>query len=169
MEQAVPHASERALARVKPFLSEFTKMFVAAFLSAVLAGAFTYVYSRKLQAEASVQQQYVASVQDFAATGGRVDAAITNLADAAVDQDSVAEAKKEARQAIASHAAATLALEPIIGKGNVEAYMLGIADMRTLVDATGDVPAATRASKGRFALIDNRNVIIAEARRNIYE
>jgi hypothetical protein len=47
--------------------------------------------------------------------------------------------------------------------------MSGVADMRVLVDSTGDVPAAARASKGRFALIDNRNKVIAEARHNIYE
>jgi predicted ArsR family transcriptional regulator len=143
-------------------------MVIAAFLGAVLAALFTYYITHKLNNESSVQQQYVASVQDFAATGARVDAAVTDLADATVDKEGVDQAKKEARQAIAAHAAATLALRPIIGKGNVQAYMQGVAQLRQLVDSTGDVPAALRTSKGRFALIDNRNQIIAVARKNIY-
>jgi hypothetical protein len=144
-------------------------MVIAAFLGAVLAALFTYYVTERLNAKSSVQQQYVASVQDFAATGARVDAAVTNLGDATVDKEDVDAAKKEARQAIAAHAASTLALRPIIGKGNVETYMVGVAEMRHLVDSTNDVPAARRASKGRFALIDNRNDVIAEARRNIYD
>jgi hypothetical protein len=142
---------------------------ITAFLGAVLAALATYYFSQKLNAQTSLQQQYIASVQDFSATGARVDAAVTNLADATLDNEDVDAAKKEARQAIAAHAAATLGLRPIIGKGNVEAYMVGVADLRRLVDSTGDVPAAARASKGRFALIDNRNAMIAEARRRIFD
>ena len=144
-------------------------MMVAATLSAFLAGVATYYFTKELNAEASVQQQYVAAVQDFAATGARVDAAVTTLADATVDADEVNAAKKEARQAIAAHAASTLALEPVVGEGNVKAYLTGVADMRDLVDHTDSVAAARRASRGRFALIQNRNSVIAEARKNIYD
>jgi hypothetical protein len=169
MSNAAHPKPQRGFARLRPEGGKWIEMIATAFLGAVFAALFTYAVTERLNRQSSVQQQYVASVQDFAATGARVDAAVTDLADAAVDKGDVEAAKKEARQAIAAHAASTLALRPIIGKGIFEAYMAGVADMRLLVDSTGDVPAAARASKGRFALIDNRNKVIDEARRNIYD
>jgi len=155
--------------RYVPEVKDLIGMLITAVLGATLAGLATYYFTERLNKHASIQQQYVASVQDFATTGAKVDASVTDLADATIDNEGVDAAKKEARQAIAAHAAATLALQPLIGKGNVQSYMTGVADMRKLVDSTGDVPAALRASKGRFALIDNRNVVIKEARRRIYD
>ncbi|WP_313395500.1 hypothetical protein [Sphingobium yanoikuyae] len=143
-------------------------LLLTAILGAVLAGLATYYFTQQLNEESSIQQQYVSSVQDFAATGAKVDAAITDLGDTVIDGDELAAAKKEARQALSAHAASALALLPLIGKGNVENYMTGIADLRLLVDETGDVPAAVRASRGRNALINNRNAVIAAARRQIY-
>ena len=168
MATAAPSPSQPTTARVMPYFKQFMGMFVAALLSAVLAALFTYYFSLKLNTQSSIQQLYVASVQDFSATGAKVDASITDLADTAIDRDSLDQAKKDARQAIAAHTAATLALRPVIGKGNVEEYMKGLADLRMLVDQTGDVAAAARTSKGRLVLIENRNVIITEARRRIY-
>lgn len=168
MSNAAPSAPLRGFARMLPDVRKIAELMLTAFLGALLAGACTYYLTQKLNKETAVQQQHLASVQDFAATGARVDAAISTLADAAIDEDGVNQAKKEARQAIAAHAASALALRPVIGRGNVEAYMAGVAELRVLVDAAGDVPAAARASKGRYALIDNRNRVVEEARRRIF-
>ena len=165
---AASRSSSPPRSRYMPEVKDLVGMLITAFLGAILAGLATYYFTERLNKRASIEQQYVASVQDFASTGAKVDAAVTDLADATIDEEGVDAAKKEARQAIAAHAAATLALRPLIGKGNVEAYMSGVADMRKLVDSTGDVPAALRTSKGRFALIENRNAVIKEARRRIY-
>lgn len=169
MAQSAPSPANSAGSTWLPFIREIAMMLLAAFVSALLAAAATYYFTVKLNEESSIQQQYVSSVQDFAATGAKVDAAVTDLGDTIIDGDEVLEAKKEARQALSAHTASTLALMPLIGKGNVENYLKGVADLRALVDQTGDVPAAMRASKGRYALINNRNAVIADARRRIYK
>lgn len=122
----------------------------------------------KLNNEAALQQQYLVAVQDFNATGARVDAAITELSDNVIDSTEVKQARREARQAIAAHVAATQALSPLMGKGNVSAYMEGLASLRAMVDRTGNVSDALRTSRARFDLMENRQVMLNEARRRIY-
>lgn len=132
------------------------------------AALFTYSFTAKLNTEAALQQQYLSAAQEFNATGARVDAAVTELSDNVLDSTDVAQAKREARQAIAAHVAATQALSPLMGTGNVKAYMEGLATLRVLVDKTGDVSAALKTSRARFDLMDNRQIMLAEARRRIY-
>lgn len=136
--------------------------------TAVLTAFFTYMLTSRLNNEAVIQQQYLAAVQDFTATGAKVDASITELADTIIDEDSVTVARKEARQAIAAHVAATDSLSQVVGKGNSDAYMDGLATLTKLVDKTDDVPAALSTSRARFDLMSNRTIIVAEARRRIY-
>lgn len=132
------------------------------------AALFTYGFTAKLNNEAALQQQYLVAVQEFNATGAQVDAAITELADTVLDSSDVSQARKEARQAISAHVAATQALAPLMGTGNVEAYMEGLATLRVMVDQTGDIRAALRTSRARFELMDNRQLMLTEARRRIY-
>ncbi|MBJ7254133.1 MAG: hypothetical protein JHD25_05085 [Sphingomonadaceae bacterium] len=141
---------------------------VSALAGGFFAALFTYSFTAKLNTEAALQQQYLAAAQDFNATGARVDAAITELSDNVLDSTDVAQAKREARQTIAAHVAATQALSPVIGTGNAEAYMEGLATLRVLVDKTGDASAALKTSRARFDLMDNRQIMLAEARRRIY-
>jgi len=149
------------------------KLAVGGLLTALIGGffaaLFTYAFTAKLNTEAALQQQYLVAVQDFNSTGARVDAAITELSDNVLDSADVPQAKREARQAIAAHVAATQSLSPLMGTGNVELYMEGLATLRGLVDQTGDASAALRTSRARFDLMDNRQVMLSEARRRIYE
>lgn len=171
MASAAPPSSRPFSARARALSGYLAKLFDGfgpIFLGAVLAGLFTYGVTSKLNRDASLQQQELAALSDFSATGAKVDAAITQLMDNAYDKVEIGDAKKEARQALAGHAASTLGLMPVLGKGNVEAYMQGVAELRILVDRAGDLPATKQASRGRFALIDNRIAMIAEARRRIY-
>jgi hypothetical protein len=46
--------------------------------------------------------------------------------------------------------------------------MEGLATLRGLVDKTGDVSAALKTSRARFDLMDNRQIMLAEARLRIY-
>ncbi len=140
-----------------------------ALIGGFFAALFTYSFTAKLNTEAALQQQYLAATQEFNATGAHVDAAITELSDNVLDSTDVPQAKREARQAIAAHVAATQALSPLMGTGNVKAYMEGLATVRILVDQTGDVSAALKTSRARFDLMDNRQIMLAEARRRIYE
>lgn len=150
----------------------WSKLALGGLLTALAGGffaaLFTYGFTARLNTEAALQQQYLSAVQDFNATGARVDAAITELSDTVLDGADIAQAKREARQAIAAHVAATQALSPLMGTGNVKAYMEGLATLRGMVDQTGDVRAALNASHARFDLMDNRQVMLAEARRRIY-
>jgi hypothetical protein len=150
----------------------YAKLAVAGLVTAVLGGLFaawfTYLFTARLNNESAIQQQYLVAVQEFSATGARVDASVTELADTVIDKESIVQARKEARQAIAAHVAATRGLEQVVGKGNSDAYMTGLATLRSMVDATGDVQTALRTSRARFDLMDNRTVIIAEARHRIY-
>ena len=139
-----------------------------ALVGGFLAALFTYYFTAQLNEESTLQQQYLAAVQDFNATGARVDASVTELADTVLDGDEVREARKEARQAIAAHVAATQSLTQVVGQGNVDAYMTGLATLRTLVDQTENPGAALRTSRARFDLMSNRTVMVAEARRRIY-
>lgn len=140
-----------------------------ALVGGFFAAFFTYYATAKLNTESALQQQYLVAVQDFNATGAKVDAAITELADNVSDGQEVAQARREARQAIAAHVAATQALAPLMGKGNVAEYMKGLATLRLMVDNTDGKSAALKTSKARFTLMDNRNTMIAEARRRIYD
>lgn len=140
----------------------------AAIAGGLFAAYFTYLFTAKLNNEAALQQQYLVAVQDFNSTGARVDASITELADNVIDSNGIAEGRKEARQAIAAHVAATQSLSPLMGTGNVKAYMGGLATLRRLVDQTSDPGAALRTSRARFDLMENRAIMVAEARRRIY-
>jgi len=139
-----------------------------ALVGGFFAAFFTYYATAKLNTESALQQQYLVAVQDFNATGAQVDAAITELADNVYDGQEVAQARRQARQAIAAHVAATQALAPLMGEGNVAEYMKGLATLRLLVDDTHGASAALKTSKARFTLMDNRTVMITEARRRIY-
>lgn len=151
---------------------QWTKLALGGLATAVLGGLFaaffTYVFTAKLNNESALQQQYLVAVQDFNSTGAKVDASITELADTVIDGDEIKQSRKEARQAIAAHVAATQALSPLMGTGNVKAYMEGLATLRGMVDQTGDVRAALQTSRARFDLMDNRQIMIAEARKRIY-
>lgn len=153
-------------------IGEWTKIIASGLIAAVLGGLFaalfTYGFTVKLNNASAVQQQYLAAVQEFTATGAKVDASITELADTVLDGEQVVEARKEARQAIAAHVAATQSLVQIIGQGNVDEYMKGLATLRLLVDKTDEKRTAFSTSRARFDLMSNRTVIVAEARRRIY-
>lgn len=153
-------------------LVNMIKLGLGGLLTALVGGAFaalfTYYATAKLNNEAALQQQYLVAVQDFNATGAQVDATITELADNVLDGQEVAQARREARQAIAAHVAATQALAPLMGKGNVAEYMKGLATLRMMVDDTDGRSAALKTSKARFTLMENRTTMIAEARRRIY-
>lgn len=140
----------------------------AAVAGGLFAAYFTYLFTAKLNNEAALQQQYLVAVQDFNGTGARLDASITELADNVIDSAGIAEGRKEARQAIAAHVAATQALSPLMGTGNVKAYMAGLATLRRLVDQTANPSAALQTSRARFDLMDNRAIMVREARRRIY-
>lgn len=139
-----------------------------ALIAGIVGGYTSYKYTAQLNHEAALQQQYLAAVQDFVSTGARVDAAVTGLSDNLLDGKGTLDGKREARQAIAAHTAATLSLSQVIGKGNADAYMVGLGDLRAIVDDTRDVKTALHASQGRFDLMENRQVIVNEARRRIY-
>lgn len=139
-----------------------------ALVGGFFAALFTYYATAKLNNESALQQQYLVAVQDFNATGAQVDAAITELADNVLDGNEVALARREARQTIAAHVAATQALAPIMGEGNVAEYMQGLATLRVMVDDTDGRSAALKTSRARFTLMENRTVMIAEARQRIY-
>jgi len=146
----------------------YIRLAIGGFLTALLAAALTYLATARLNHEAALQQQYLAAVQDFVSTGAQVDAAVTELSDNVLDAEGVKEGRKEARQAIAAHAAATQGLSQVIGTGNAGEYMKGLAKLRTLVDQAEDVQSALKASDARFDVMHNRTIIVAEARRRIF-
>lgn len=154
----------------------YGKLVIGGLLTAAIGGffaaLFTYYATVQINSESALQQQYLAAVQDFTATGAKLDASVTDLADAIADKENrsdVAEVRKEVRQAIAAHAAATQGLQQIVGKGNIDAYLVGLGTLRGVVDGTKDAQAAMRASQARFDLMHNRTVLVTEARRRIYE
>ena len=122
-----------------------------------------------INTEASLQQQYLSAIQDFSATGAKVDASITELADTVLDGQGLTDARREARQAIAAHAAASQSLSQVVGQGNVDEYVQGLATLRLLVDDTNGKINALKTSNARFDLMDNRVVMINEARRRVYD
>jgi hypothetical protein len=168
MASAAPPNSLFTFERAKRYLKLAVGGLLTALLGGLLAAWFTYVFTSRLNHEAAVQQQYLASVQDFVSSGARVDASVTGLADGVLDDDAVKEERREARQAIAAHVAATQSLSQVIGTGNAHAYMQGLATLRTLVDRTSDDQSALRASRARFEVMENRSIIVAEARRRIF-
>ncbi len=149
-------------------LGHWGEVAVIALVTGLCAAYFTYLFTAKLNTESANQQQNLAAVQEFNSSGAKVDAAITDLADDVIDKEDVKQTRKEVRQAIAAHVAATQALAPVMGTGNVEEYMRGLATLRRLVDQTGDAGAALRTSHARFDLMENRQTMLAEARRRIY-
>ncbi|RKF21589.1 hypothetical protein D6851_05980 [Altericroceibacterium spongiae] len=153
-------------------LSNWIKLILGGIATALVGGffaaLFTYFATAKLNNESALQQQYLVAVQDFNSSGAKVDAAITELADNVLDGQEIAQARREARQAIAAHVAATQALAPLMGEGNVAEYMKGLATLRMMVDDTDGRATAQNTSKARFTLMENRTVMIAEARKRIY-
>lgn len=139
-----------------------------AIVGGLFAALFTYYFTAKLNNESALQQQYLAAIQDFSTTGAKVDASITELADTVLDGDQLKEARKEARQAIAAHAAASQSLAQVVGQGNVNEYVKGLATLRLLVDDTGNKSSALQTSKARFDLMENRNAMVSEARMRVY-
>ncbi|PNU02096.1 hypothetical protein [Novosphingobium guangzhouense] len=168
MASAAPSSPWLTPDRAKRYLKLILGGFATAAVGGLLAAWFTYLFTAKLNSEAMLQQQYLAAVQEFIVTGSKVDASVTELSDSILDKEGVREGRKEARQAIAAHVAATQSLAQVIGTGNADAYMEGLATLRTLVDEAADVQTALKASRARFDLMDNRAVIVAEARRRIY-
>lgn len=139
-----------------------------AFLGGLFAAIFTYYATARLNTESSLQQQYLVAIQDFSSTGAQLDASITELADTVLDGEQLTEARRDARQAIAAHAAATQSLSQVVGQGNVDEYAKGLATLRILVDDTDDKTEALKTSRARLDLMDNRSIMIKEARKRVY-
>ena len=95
---------------------------VTAALGGLFAAVFTYYATVQVNTEASLQQQYLSAIQDFSATGAKVDE-----------------------------------------------YVQGLATLRLLVDDTNGKINALKTSNARFDLMDNRVVMINEARRRVYD
>jgi hypothetical protein len=168
MASAASISSLRRIANAKRLALSGLRSAGPIVFGAILAALFTFCVTNYLNNRASLQQQELSALQDFVSTGADLDAAVTLLSDSALDGEDIAAAKREARQAVAAHAAASLGLIPVVGQSNVEAYLVGLGEMRQLVDNSGDVTAAVRASRGRMALIHNRLEMIRDARRRIY-
>lgn len=174
MEMALPSIWKqirRAYGAVSTVASAAMKSpVVGAIALALLTTALTYMVTARLNTESAVQQQQLAAIQTFISSGADVDTSITNLSDAAASGQGVDEAKREARRALSAHAAAGLSIEPIVGKENLKAYMVGVGTLRELVRnvRAGDGQSAMDASQARFDVMHNRTQIIAEARKNIY-
>lgn len=168
MASAVPMPAPMSRDRIIHWAKLAAGGLATAILGGIFAAVFTYMATARLNQEAALQQQYLAAIQEFSATGAKVDASITELADTVLDGAEKAQARKEARQAIAAHVAASQGLTQVIGIGNVKAYMKGLATLRLLVDATDDKSEALTTSRARFDLMDNRISMIAEARRRVY-
>lgn len=135
------------------------------------AALFTYYATIRVNTANALQQQYLAAVQEFISTGSKLDASITDVADVVLDKDGPAkldDARKSARQAIAAHTAAAQSLEPVIGTGNVKAYLEGVGALRLLLDDTRTAHQLLRTSQARFDVMHNRTLIVAEARKRIY-
>lgn len=142
---------------------------VTAFLGGLFAAIFTYYATARLNTESALQQQYLVAIQDFSSTGAQLDASITELADTVLDGEELTKARRDARQAIAAHAAATQSLSQVVGQGNVDEYAKGLATLRIMVDDTGDRSGALKTSRARFDLMHNRQIMITEARARVYE
>ena len=155
--------------RTRARVFHYVKLASGAFATALLAAWLTYFFTAQLNTKAAIQQQYLLAVQDFTTTGARVDASITELSDNVLDGTQIYEARREARQAIAAHAASAQGLVQIMGEGNVSEYMKGLATLRLLVDDTDSKPEVLRTSQARFDLMSNRTVMVAEARRRIFQ
>jgi hypothetical protein len=141
---------------------------VGAVALVVLTAVATYAVTARLNTVSSVQQQHLAALQSFIESGSQLDASVTDLVDSVADSDDVKVAKKEVRKALSAHAAASQSLAPIVGKANVDAYLVGIGTVRQLVDQTDNSQAALNASQARFDVMHNRTLIVAEARKQIH-
>jgi len=144
------------------------KYAIGALVTGFIAALFTYAFTAKLNTESALQQQNLAALQEFISTGSKLDASITNLSDTLLDGDDLLAEKKVVREAIAAHASASQSLVQIVGKDNIDAYLVGVGMLRELVDSTGDVNSAMQTSQARFDVMHNRTKIIEEARENIY-
>lgn len=168
MASAAQTAPWLTMDRAKRYFKMAVGGLATAIVGGLLAAWFTYVFTQRLNQEAALQQQYLSAVQEFVSSGANVDASVTRLADDVLDKQALTEAKREARHDIAIHVAATQSLSQVIGTGNAGEYMKGLATLRTLVDSTKDPSSALRASRARFDLMDNRAIIVAEARKRIF-
>ena len=142
---------------------------VGAIALILVTAVVTYFATARLNNEASVQQQYLLALQDFNRTGAALDVAITNLADAVVDERGVEAARQGARRAIAEHVGACQGLAEIVGRANMAEYAFGLSKLREYVDDTRNPRSAMLASQARFDLMHNRAIIATEARKQIYE
>jgi hypothetical protein len=152
------------------FAERFRKWFghVPALLLTLLACGLTYFLTVKANDHSALQQQYLGALQQFDQTGSAMDVSVTSLADAVREERGVADAKRNALNAIAVHAGASQALNEIVGRENMNAYQRGVGRLTDLVEATADLHSAVQASQARFDVMHNRNLIRDEARRNIY-
>lgn len=155
-----------------PRVWHYVRLAIGGILTAAIGGLFaaffTYMFTARQNTEAALQQQYLSAVQEFISSGSRVDASITDLADSILDGQNVRDARQEARQAVAAHVAATQSLSQVVGKGNSNLYMEGVATLRTLVDEANSAQSVRKLSSARFDLMENRGVIVQEARKRIY-
>lgn len=140
-----------------------------ALIGGFLGAYFSYLFTARANSEAALQQQYLSAVQEFVASGSTLDASITDLGDSILDGQDVRRARQDARRAVAAHVASTQSLSQVVGEGNSSLYMEGLATIRTLVDGANNAATAERLSNARFDLMDNRGVIVKEARKRIFD
>lgn len=144
---------------------------LTAAIGGFFAALFTYYATVQLNTSNALQQQQLASVQEFNSTGAKVDASVTDFADAVTDKASKTDldaARKEVRQSIAAHTVATQGLAQVVGTANVDEYLSGLGKLRSFVDKAVTPAATLDASQARFDIMYNRTLLTDEARRRIY-
>lgn len=165
-------AAPRALFR-DPRVLHYLRLALGGLATAIVGGFlgayFSYLFTAKANGEAALQQQYLSAVQEFIATGSTLDASVTDLSDSILDGQDVRRARQEARRAVAAHVASTQSLSQVVGEGNSNLYMEGLATIRTLIDGANNAATAEKLSDARFDLMDNRGVIVKEARKRIFD
>lgn len=128
----------------------------------------TYLFTARLNVETALQQQQMAAVQQFEESGARLDTSLSLFADALLDGSGVAEARKEVRTAIILHASQANALRDVVGNGNVDQYLRGLAELREFADNATDPRTAMVVAQQHVNLMDYRVRMVELARRNIY-
>lgn len=129
----------------------------------------TYCATSHQNIESAQQQQNVAAVQQFEASGAQMDAALSLYVDALLDKRDVAQTRKDVRAAITLHGAQAAPLRALAGKGNVDQYVDGLGALRGFADdADGRLSAKTMAQQ-HVNLMAYREKLTALARKNIYK
>ena len=149
---------------LKPALGWLIPMLLTASATAWLS----YYYNQKANTLLVIQQQKNVDLQQFRASGSKLEQSLGALSDALALEEDLGPAQREMRTAIALNLADAIAVRHLLGSEETDKYIESLASLRETVDRLDTVESGAVLWRQSLYLIDMRRKLLRRAEQQVF-